>query len=92
MVRTPEKSQSYPARFKCRAIIGTPAKRHSMAFRWWADDGHDEDDEDETVYQVPAFQKTRAILLGSISISCYQNKGTRLQLRSSKRSILLTER
>ena len=89
MIRTPEKSQSYPARIKCRAIIDTPAKHHSMAFRWRADDGHDED---ETVYQVPAFRKTRAVLLGRISISCYQNKGTRLQLRSSKRSILLTER
>ena len=22
-----------------RAIIGPPAKRHLMAFRWWADDG-----------------------------------------------------
>ena len=29
---------SYPASIRCLAIIGPPAKRHQMAFRWRADD------------------------------------------------------
>ena len=36
--RSPEKSQSYQTCIQFLAIIGTPAKRHSMAFRWWAND------------------------------------------------------
>ena len=35
----PLKNRSYQASFQCWAIIGTPAKRHLMAFRWRADDG-----------------------------------------------------
>ena len=35
---SPEKSQSCKASIQCWAIIGPPAKRHLMAFRWWADD------------------------------------------------------
>ena len=39
LVRSPWKSQSYQASIQCWAIIGTPAKRRLMAFRWWTDDG-----------------------------------------------------
>ena len=35
----PLKNRSYQASIQCWAIIGTPAKRHLMAFRWRADDG-----------------------------------------------------
>ena len=35
----PLKNRSYQTSIKCWAIIGTPAKRHLMAFRWRADDG-----------------------------------------------------
>ena len=35
----PLKNPSYQASIQCWAIIGTPAKRHLMAFRWRADDG-----------------------------------------------------
>ena len=35
----PLKNCSYQASIQCWAIIGTPAKRHLMAFHWWADDG-----------------------------------------------------
>ena len=35
---SPEKSQNYLARIWCWAIIGLPAKRHLMAFRWRVDD------------------------------------------------------
>ena len=37
--RSPEKLQGYQASIQCWTIIGTPAKRHFMAFRWRADDG-----------------------------------------------------
>ena len=33
----PLKNHSYQASIQCLAIIGTPAKRHLMAFRWRAD-------------------------------------------------------
>ena len=33
------KNRSYQANIQCWAIIGTPVKRHLMAFRWRADDG-----------------------------------------------------
>ena len=33
------KNRGYQASIQCWAIIGTPAKRHLMAFRWRADDG-----------------------------------------------------
>ena len=32
------KNRSYQDTIQCWAIIGTPAKRHLMAFCWWADD------------------------------------------------------
>ena len=35
----PLKNCSYQASIRCLAIIGTPAKRHLMAFRWRADNG-----------------------------------------------------
>ena len=35
----PLKNHSYQASIQCWAIIGRPAKRHLMAFGWWADDG-----------------------------------------------------
>ena len=35
----PLKNRSYQASIQCWTIIGTPAKRHLMAFRWRADDG-----------------------------------------------------
>ena len=35
----PLKNRSYQASIQCRAIIGTPVKRHLMAFHWRADDG-----------------------------------------------------
>ena len=35
----PLKNRSYQASIQCWAIIGTPAKRHLMAFRLRADDG-----------------------------------------------------
>ena len=35
----PQKNRSYQASIQCSSIIGTPAKRHPMAFRWRADDG-----------------------------------------------------
>ena len=35
----PLKNRSYQASIQCLAIISMPAKRHSMAFRWRADDG-----------------------------------------------------
>ena len=35
----PLKNCSYQASIQCWAIIGTPAKRHLMAFRWRANDG-----------------------------------------------------
>ena len=35
----PLKNRSYQASTQCWVIIGTPAKRHLMAFRWQADDG-----------------------------------------------------
>ena len=35
----PLKNRSYQASIQCWAIIGMPAKRHLMAFRWRADDG-----------------------------------------------------
>ena len=35
----PLNNRSYQASFQCWAIIGTPAKRHLMAFRWQAYDG-----------------------------------------------------
>ena len=38
-VRIPLKNHSYQASIQCWAIIGTPAKRHLMAFRWRTDDG-----------------------------------------------------
>ena len=37
--RNPWKSQSYQASIQCWTIISAQAKRHLMAFRWWADDG-----------------------------------------------------
>ena len=37
-VRIPEKSLSHQASIQNWAFIGTPAKRHLMAFRWRADD------------------------------------------------------
>ena len=33
------KIHSYQTSIQCLAIIGTPAKRHLMAFRWRGDDG-----------------------------------------------------
>ena len=33
------KNRSYQASFQCWGIIGTPVKRHLMAFRWRAHDG-----------------------------------------------------
>ena len=33
------KNRSYQASIQCWGIIGTPVKRHLMAFRWRADDG-----------------------------------------------------
>ena len=35
----PLKNRSHQASIQCLAIIDTPAKRHLMAFRWWANDG-----------------------------------------------------
>ena len=35
----PLKNRSYQASIQCWVIIGTPAKRHLMAFCWRADDG-----------------------------------------------------
>ena len=35
----PLKNRSYQASIQSWSIIGTPAKRHLMAFRWRADDG-----------------------------------------------------
>ena len=35
----PLKNRSYQASIQCWVIIGTPAKRHLMAFRWRADGG-----------------------------------------------------
>ena len=35
----PLKNLSYQASIQCWVIIGTPAKRHLMAFRWRANDG-----------------------------------------------------
>ena len=35
----PLKNRSYQASIQCWAIIGTPAKRHLMAFCWRADEG-----------------------------------------------------
>ena len=35
---SPEQSQSYQASIQCWAVIGTPAKRHLMAFSWRVDD------------------------------------------------------
>ena len=32
-------SPVYKASIRCHAIIGPLAKRHLMAFGWWADDG-----------------------------------------------------
>ena len=35
----PLKNRSCEASIQCWAIIGTPAKHHLMAFRWYTDDG-----------------------------------------------------
>ena len=35
----PLKNHSYQASIQYWAIIGRPAKRHLIEFRWWADDG-----------------------------------------------------
>ena len=35
----PLKNRSYKANIQCWAIIGTPAKRHLMEFRWRAING-----------------------------------------------------
>ena len=37
--RDPLKNRCCQAIIQCWAIIGTPAKRHLMAFLWWADNG-----------------------------------------------------